>query len=142
MIFTQVKINFNLKSLAKKGFDTEKIIDEVSGYAENRIALNAYNNVYSYIPKTKNYRRTGRLLGGRSSTLTSLSVFKRKLNKTKVIIEADPRLKGAKENYAPHVEFGTKRIKERPFFRPSIEETNKKSEKIMKNIIDNQLKNI
>jgi HK97 gp10 family phage protein len=100
-------------------------------YTENRIGINARKNVYSYKPKTSGYVRRGRLLGGRGSALSGGKPNTIKVSDNHFIIEANPQLKGAKTNYAPFVEDGTKRMPARPFVQPSFDEAQKKIDDIV-----------
>lgn len=93
-------------------------IDRMGGLAENRLGLESSKTVYSYVPKTNKYVRTGRLLGGRVGVGSGLP-SKVKIDKNTIKIEANPMLKGADYNYAPDVNKGTglmKRVGPRPFF--------------------------
>jgi hypothetical protein len=78
-------------------------LDTIVEYAENQMGRQARADVYSYVPKTNAYRRTGRLLGGRGSSVSSPLPAVKKINRLTTKITADPRLKGAGYNYAPIV---------------------------------------
>jgi HK97 gp10 family phage protein len=100
-------------------------------YTENRIGINARKNVYSYKPVTSNYRRTGRLLGGRGDGRAGGLPSTTKIGTNHFVVEANPQLKGAKQNYAVYVEFGTSRMSARPFVEPSFDEAQKKIDDIV-----------
>lgn len=97
----------------------DKGLTAFGGLAETRIGLEANKTVYSYEPKDPEaYRRTGRLLGGRGG-LSNGKPNKKRLSLDTIKIEANPRLKGARFNYAPWVNAGKgymKGVGERPFW--------------------------
>ena len=162
---TTVKVNGpqfdKLNSFLQKGVvePAEKSVKRIVGFASNRMGLKAKSLVYSYVPKTKNYKRTGRLLGGRDDSTPAIN----EISKLKTEIKADPRLKGAKTNYAPIVNdgySGTFEVKSfqrkskkgkvhtvkahkrkmemeaRPFFTETVEDTEKEVPKIVEGEID------
>jgi len=105
----------NADKILKKGL--EALVDSV----ENRVGLEASQTVYSYRPKTTNYIRTGRLLGGRGKATSGGKPNTQKINDFTYKVEANPKLKGASIDYAPFVNFGTKNMVPRPFFTNSID---------------------
>lgn len=106
-------------------------------YCENRVGLNARNLVYSYVPKTKGYKRTGNLLGGRGNGLSGGKPATTQLNPLSYKVEANPQLKGASFNYAPYVNSGKgwmKKVGPRPFWTRSVEETKREAPRILKEL--------
>lgn len=63
----------------------------ISLESDRVIGQNLQRYVYSYVPKTKNYKRTGRLLRGRRGKMISRQAYK---------IESNPQIAGARYNYA------------------------------------------
>jgi hypothetical protein len=141
-----VRINFgkewnNLQRFLDKGVEApvKQVVKRVAGYAENRMGLNANQIVYSYTPKTNRYKRTGRLLGGRGSSLGGGFPAKRQINPTTIELEANPQLKGARSNYAVFVNEGTDRMPARPFFDRTVDETQEKAPELAKEILDKHI---
>ena len=126
------------KSVLKKGLQV------LGGLAETRIGLEAVKTVYSYIPKTNSYRRTGRLLGGRGR-LSNATPNKEQVDDNTIKIVANPQLRGAKFNYAPFVNAGKgwmKRVGARPFWDNSITWIESKGVKRATEEMKKELKNI
>jgi hypothetical protein len=112
-----------------------QVVNRVAGYGENQIGLQAKKDVYSYIPKTDSYRRTGRLLGGRTSSLP----HRENLKPGKIKLEANAKLRGASFNYSPYVNSGTgwmKRVGARPFWDNAIKNTKDKLPNLIKEQIN------
>lgn len=118
--FEKVKSLFNSQAFDKIA---QKGLVRLGQLAETKIGLEARNTVYSYEPKTDDYIRTGRLLGGRGG-LGDPRPSKKQIDPETIKIEANPMLKGASYNYAPDVNDGTgwmKGVGPRPFWDDSEE---------------------
>lgn len=107
MISIEIKQS-DLKKMKERfgvGYEKKLVehVDKIVSFAENQMGRQVRADVYSYKPKTNSYRRTGNLLGGRSSSVNSPAPHVERLSKTSAKVTADPRLKGAKFNYAPIV---------------------------------------
>ena len=96
-------------------------LDKIVEFTENQMGRQARADVYSYVPKNKSYKRTGRLLGGRGSSISSPQPSVKKINRLKTKITADPRLKGAKFNYAPIV--AKQKFRRGNFFENTVKAT-------------------
>ena len=112
----------------------KQIVREIAIYGEQRIGLQARQVVYSHPPSPR-YRRTGRLLGGRSSALTS-GTPRVTAKGTQVLLEANPQFRGAKVNYARFVNSGTRRMKARPFWDTAMEDLKQNANRIINNFIN------
>lgn len=84
----------------------QKALPKFAGMVENRVGIQAQADVYSYKPKTNQYTRTGRLLGGRKGVGSSARPKRTVIDVNTIKIEANPMLKGASLNYAPIVNDG------------------------------------
>ncbi len=140
-ITTNDQVFKEVSSFLNKGVlePAKKIVNRVAGYAENRMGLNASKDVYSYEPKKPTYKRTGRLLGGRGSSLSGGMPVRTNLDSLEIKLEANPKLKGASFNYAPYVNAGTgwmKGVGKRPFFDNTVKETQEKAPNLAREELD------
>lgn len=112
------------ETLDSKNYDKvlSNSVRDASNFAENRLAENVNKMVYG--DKIGNrYVFKGRLQRGRKSRQTSPLSFD---------LESNPQLAGAKTNYSPFVNNGTRKMRARPFFDQTVQETKKESQIILK----------
>lgn len=143
-----VKVTLSGAKEAKARFSSSKgkkvlsaSLKRLVEFCENKIGLNAYYIVYGYKPKTANYVRTGRLLGGRGNGLSGGKPATTQLNDLAYQVEANPRLKGASFNYASYVDRGKgwmRKVGPRPFWRVSIRQTQQEAPRILSQETNNQ----
>lgn len=143
-----IKISFGkewdrIQKFMRKGVEkpVEQVVNQVAGYAENRVALRAKEMVYSW-PESQSYQRTGNLLGGRGSALSGGKPARFEIDPTTVKVVADPRLRGAKTNYAVFVNEGTPNMPARPFFDVAVQDTQDKAPILAKEILDKHFKQL
>ncbi len=145
-----VAININDKvfqetsAFLKKGIlePAQNLVKRIAGYAENRMGLNADKIVYSYVPRTPKFTRTGRLLGGRGSSLSGGFPARTEVSNLEIHLEANPQLKGARFNYAPSVNDGTgamRGVGPRPFFDVTVKETRSQAPTLAAEVLDDYL---
>lgn len=82
-----------IQKILNTSLDTviNEAIFDISAFFENKATENIKTRIYDK-PESKNYRRTGRALGGRKNE--AIDKFSR-------IVRNDTRIKGAEKNYAP-----------------------------------------
>lgn len=124
-----MKIQLNIpKNIDKIDKIVKNAIDdtlvELALEGDRILATSLKENVYSYIPKSKNYVRTGRLLKARKT--------KRYVNKLE--LESNPKFAGAENNYASQV--NNQRFRKAPYF----DEFKKDMEKIAQKTFNHNIK--
>lgn len=116
----------------------KRIVKEIASYGEQRIGLQARQVVYS-APPSPRYKRTGRLLGGRASAMTSGTPRVTRKG-TQILLEANPQFRGAKVNYARFVNAGTKKMPARPFWDTAMEDLKQNADRIINEFVKLYLK--
>lgn len=168
MMNTNITINtkefLEISGFMSKGIKepAKNVVKRISGFAENRMGLNATKFVYSIPPKTNSYKRKGRLLGGRGTALSGGLPAKTLISPLEIKLEANSKLKGAKVNYSPAVNDGvngtfnvksftrrgrngavvvrahkrTMNVPAKPFFDTSVKETQDKATSLAREALD------
>lgn len=108
-----------LPKLEPKSYDKvlSQSVTDVSNFSENKLGENINRMVYG--DKIGNsYVFTGKLLRGRKSRKTGPLSFD---------MESNPKIAGAARNYAGFVNKGTKKMRARPFFDQTVQDTQKQA---------------
>ena len=88
------------------------------------LASSLRDNVYSYVPRTNEYRRTGRLLKGRKSQIVQKGIN----------FEVNPKFAGANRNYANLV--NQQKFRKGRFFDIATKELSELAQRVFKNNIN------
>lgn len=134
----KIDIDFSIPKTLQKKLETDnysqvlkKSVRDLSNWSENKLGENILKMVYgSKIGKS--YQFTGRLQKGRKS---------RTFNDYQMSIESNPILAGAKINYAGFVNFGTRKMKGRPFFDQTLKDAKTEAKTILKNNLNKIINN-
>jgi HK97 gp10 family phage protein len=100
-----------------------KSVKDLANWSENKLAENTQEMVYG--DKIGNsYTFTGKLLRGRKS---------RQISEFGMSLESNPQIAGASKNYAGFVNKGTKKMRKRPYFDKTVEQSKKQGQIILNN---------
>jgi len=124
----KIDINFSIPKALQNKLDNDSYnkvlkqsVRDLSNWSENQMGENISKMVYSN--KIGNsYQFTGRLQKGRKS---------RTLGSYQMEIQINPMLAGARLDYAGFVNFGTRKMKGRPFFAKTFKDADKQAKIIL-----------